>query len=85
MFLELLTILTLYFIAEIIVCTIKKKKIVDSNSNSSNIILNLYSKSQSLFILKTSASLIQALVITDIIDIFSKHHDQDTTLLDAAI
>jgi len=48
-------------------------------------ILNLYNKSQSLLILETSASLTQAIIITDVVDVFFKHHNQDTTLLDAAI
>jgi len=47
--------------------------------------LNLCNESQFLLILKTSASLTQAIIITDIVDILFKHHDQDTTLLDAAI
>ncbi len=62
-----------------------QKKIVDLNSNSSNMTLNLCNKSQSLLILETSASLIQMIIITDIINVFFKHYDQDTTFLDVII
>jgi len=62
-----------------------KKKIVDLNSNSSNMTLNLCSKSQFLFILEASASLIQMIIITDIINVFFKHHDQDIISLDVII
>ncbi len=47
--------------------------------------LNLYSKSQSLFILKTSASLTQMIIIADVVNVLFKHHDQDMIFLDAAI
>ncbi len=47
--------------------------------------LNLCNEFQFLFILKTSASLTQATVITDVVDVFFKHHDQDMTLLDVMI
>jgi len=47
--------------------------------------LNLCNKSQFLFILEASASLTQAIIITDVADVFFKHHDQDTTLLDVVI
>ena len=47
--------------------------------------LNLCNESQFLFILETSASLTQAIIITDIVDVLFEHHDQDTTLLDVVI
>ncbi len=62
-----------------------QKKIVDLNSNSSNITLNLCNESQFLFILETSASLTQMIIITDVVDVFFKHHDQDTIFLDVVI
>jgi len=48
-------------------------------------ILNLHSESQFLFILKTSASLIQVIIIIDVVNVFFKHHNQDTIFLDVAI
>ena len=86
MFLELLTILTLYFIAEMIIHMIKKnQKIVNLNSNSSNMTLNLRNKSQFLLILETSASLTQTIIIIDVVNVLFKHHDQDMILLDVMI
>jgi len=63
----------------------QKKKFVDLNSNSSNMTLNLRNESQFLLILKTSASLTQAIIITDVVNVFFEHHDQDTTSLDVMI
>jgi len=47
--------------------------------------LNLHSKSQFLLILETSASLTQAIIIIDIVDVLFEHHDQDITSLDVVI
>jgi hypothetical protein len=47
--------------------------------------LNLCSESQFLFILETSASLIQAIIITDVVDVLFEHHDQDMISLDVVI
>ncbi len=47
--------------------------------------LNLCSESQFLFILETSASLIQAIIITDVVDVLFEHHDQDMISLDIVI
>jgi len=55
------------------------------NSNLLNMTLNLRNKSQFLFILETSASLTQAIIIIDVVDVFFKHHDQDTTSFDVII
>jgi len=62
-----------------------KKKIVDLNSNSSNMTLNLHNKSQFLLILKTSAFLIQIIIIIDVINVFFKHYDQNMIFLDVVI
>ena len=62
-----------------------QKKIVDLNSNSSNMTLNLCNKSQFLFILEAFTSLIQTIIIIDVINVLFEHHDQDTIFLDVAI
>jgi len=47
--------------------------------------LNLCNESQSFLILKASAFLTQMIIITDVVNVFFEHHDQDTIFLDAAI
>ena len=63
----------------------KNQKIVNLNSNSSNMTLNLRNKSQFLLILETSASLTQTIIIIDVVNVLFKHHDQDMILLDVMI
>ncbi len=47
--------------------------------------LNLCNESQSFLILEASAFLTQMIIITDVVNVFFEHHDQDTIFLDAAI
>jgi len=47
--------------------------------------LNLRSESQFLLILKTSASLTQAIIIADIVDVLFEHYNQDMIFLDVMI
>jgi len=46
---------------------------------------NLCNEFQSLFILKTSAYLIQVIIITDIINVLFEHYNQDITSFDVMI
>jgi len=46
---------------------------------------NLYNKSQFLLILKTSASLIQAIAVINVINVLFEHHDQDMISLNIMI
>ena len=47
--------------------------------------LNLCNESQFLFILETFASLIQTIIIIDVVNVLFKHHDQDMISLNVMI